>query len=56
MSQKEDMKANAIEIQKGLKKLGDNRAVALSVHKTKDLIRELEARVAKLVEQLGAAG
>jgi hypothetical protein len=56
MSQKDDMKANAIEIQKGLKKLGANRVVALSVHKSKELIEELEIKIAKLVEQIEAAG
>ncbi|MDP4598165.1 MAG: hypothetical protein NWS96_04920 [Pseudomonadales bacterium] len=56
MSQKEDMKANAIEIQKGLKKLGENRVVALSVHKSKELIQELEIKIAKLVAQIDAAG
>ena len=56
MSQKEDMKANAIEIQKGLKKLGENRVVALSVHKSKELIQEFEIKIAKLVAQIDAAG
>ncbi|MEJ6593365.1 MAG: hypothetical protein QNL99_15410 [SAR86 cluster bacterium] len=52
MSQKDDMKANAVELQKGLKKLGENRVVALSVHKSKELIAELEVTVAKLVQQI----
>ena len=54
MSQKDDMKANAVELQKGLKKLGNQRVVALSVHKSKELIAELEVTVAKLVEQIDA--
>jgi len=54
MSQKDDMKANAVELQKGLKKLGNQRVVALSVHKSKELIAELEVKVAKLVEQIDA--
>ena len=37
MSQKDDMKANAVKLQKGLKKLGDKRVVALSVHKSKGI-------------------
>ena len=54
MSQKDDLLANAEEIQKGLKKLGGTRVVALSVHKSKELIAELEATAAKLVEQVSA--
>jgi len=54
MSQKDDMKANAVKLQKGLKKLGNQRVVALSVHKSKELIAELEVKVAKLVEQIDA--
>lgn len=52
MSQMDDIKANAQEIRKGLKKLGPDRVVALSVHKSKELIDELEQRAVKLVEQL----
>jgi len=52
MSQKDDMKAIAEEVQTGLKKLGGNRVVALSVHKTKELIAELEAKVVKLNQQI----
>ncbi len=51
MSQQE-LKANAQEIAAGLKKLGADRVVALSVHKSKELIAELEAKVAKLIDQL----
>ena len=52
MSQIDDIKANAQEIRKGLKKLGANRVVALSVHKSKELIAELEERADKLLKQL----
>jgi aminoglycoside N3'-acetyltransferase len=52
MSQIDDIKANAEEIRKGLRKLGANRAVALSVHKSKELIAELEEKAEKLVQQL----
>lgn len=53
MSQ-EDAKATAMEIAQGLRRLGPNRSMALSVHKTKALIVELEEKAAKLVEQLEA--
>ncbi|XOV87422.1 MAG: hypothetical protein ACFHX7_21110 [Pseudomonadota bacterium] len=56
MSQIDDIKANATEIRKGLKKLGPDRVVALSVHKSKELIVELEARADKLLQQLEALG
>lgn len=53
MSQQvEEMKSNAREIQAGLKKMGANRTVALSVHKTKELVAELEEKMARLVQQL----
>lgn len=52
MSQVDDIKSTATEIRKGLKKLGPDRVVALSVHKEKDLIAELEARADKLLQQL----
>ena len=52
MSQVDEIKANAEEIAKGLKRLGPDRQMAMSVHKTKDLIVELEDRAKKLVEQL----
>ena len=51
MSQQE-LRANAEEIAAGLKKLGADRVVALSVHKTKELVAELESKIAKLIEQL----
>jgi hypothetical protein len=52
MSQVEDIQASAQEIADGLKKIGPNRVVALSVHVTKDLIAELEAKANKLVADL----
>ena len=55
MSQQDDMKSNALALQSGLKKLGAERVVALSVHKSKELIAELEVTAAKLVEQLAAS-
>jgi chloramphenicol 3-O-phosphotransferase len=51
MSQKDDLLANAEELQDGLRKLGGNRVVALSVHKSKELIAELEEKAEKLVQQ-----
>ncbi|MEO2175064.1 MAG: hypothetical protein ABGY96_13305 [bacterium] len=51
MSQQE-LKANAEEIAAGLRKLGADRVVALSVHKSKELVAELEVKIAKLIEQL----
>jgi adenylate kinase len=52
MSQKDDMKAITEDIQAGLKKLGGRRVVALSVHKTKELVAELESKIAKLAQQI----
>jgi len=52
MSQIEDMKCLASDLASGLKKLGPNRTVALSVHVTKELIEELEAKAKELVNQL----
>ena len=52
MSQENDIKKNAEEIYAGLRKLGPNRRLALSVHKSKELIAELEEKAAKLLEQL----
>ena len=54
MAQIDDIKANAEEIRKGLRKLGANRVVALSVHKSKELIAELEEKAEQLVKQLEA--
>jgi len=55
MSQQDDIKANAEAIAKVLLALGKNRVVALSVHKSKELIAELEVRSVKLLEQLEAS-
>jgi hypothetical protein len=52
VSQKEDAQALAEDLARGLKKLGPNRTVALSVHVTKDLIAELEIKAEKLVAQI----
>ncbi len=51
-----EAKQTAQEIAEGLKLLGPNRVVALSVHKTKDLIAELEIKANKLIEQLESLG
>jgi hypothetical protein len=52
MSQIEDIQSLARDLAVGLKKLGPNRTVALSVHVTKELIEELEAKANALVDQL----
>ena len=52
MSQINDIKANAKEIRRGLKMLGADRTVTLSVHKAKELVAELEERTDKLLNQL----
>ena len=49
------MKETAQEIADGLKRLGPNRVVALSVHVSKDLIEELEVKANKLVALLESA-
>jgi len=49
------MKETAQEIADGLKRLGPNRMVALSVHVSKDLIEELEVKANKLVALLESA-
>lgn len=54
MSQIDDIKTNAQDIRQGLKKLGADRVVALSVHKSKELVAELEAKMDRLLEQLEA--
>lgn len=51
MSQQiEEIKTNVKIVQDGLRKMGADRAVALSVHVTKELIAELEQTTAKLAE------
>ena len=54
MSQNQ-MKETAQEIADGLKRLGPNRVVALSVDVSKDLIEELEVKANKLVALLESA-
>ena len=51
-----EAKQTAKEIADGLRLLGPNRVVALSVHKTKELIEELEVKANKLIGELEAAG
>ena len=55
MSQIDEAKTLAADIAKGLKRLGPDRAMALSVHKTKELVVELEEKAKKLVETLESA-
>ena len=52
MSQVDEIYEVATDIQKGLRQLGDNRDVALSIHKSKELIAELEQKAEQLVSQL----
>ncbi len=54
MSQIDDIRANATEIRQGLKKLGEDRVVALSTHKEKELVAALEAKADQLLKQLEA--
>lgn len=48
----QELKENALAIQQGLRGIGANRAVALSVHASKQVIADMEDRIAKLIEQL----
>ena len=50
-----EMKETAQEIAEGLKRLGPNRVVALSVHVSKELIEVLEVKANKLVALLESA-
>ncbi len=52
MSQMNEIKETATEIAAGLRRLGPDRVVALSVHVSKELIAELEEKANKLVAQL----
>lgn len=54
MSQKDEIQAIALALASGLKKLGPNRTVALSVHVSKELIAELEGKANTLVEKVSA--
>ena len=56
MSQLDEAKATALQIQNGLARLGEGRTVALSVHKSKELIAEMEGQIAKLIIQIDGAG
>ena len=44
----------AVDIQQGLQRLGPERVVALSVHKTKELIAELDAKATLLASELSS--
>ena len=44
----------AIDIRQGLKRLGPDRVVALSVHKTKELIAELDEKANLLASELSS--
>ncbi len=52
MSQLDDIKEEVRAIQAGLKRLGANRVVALSVHVQKEVVTELEERAEKLMTAL----
>lgn len=54
MGRLDEIKQNAQEIADGLRKLGPDRVVALSVHVTKELIAELEEKANELVARLDA--
>ena len=54
MSQKDEIQAIAVELASGLKKLGPNRTVALSVHVSKELIADLETKANILIEKVSA--
>ncbi len=56
MTQMDDIKSNANDIVDGLRRLGPDRVVALSVHVSKDLIVELHQKATRLVEQLESVG
>ena len=45
----------AIEIRQGLQRLGPDRVVALSVHKTKELIAELDEKATLLASELSSS-
>ena len=56
MSKNDGIKSDAETLQRGLKKLGADRVIALSVHKSKELVAELEETVAQLLQKIEAAG
>ncbi len=45
----------AIDIRQGLQRLGPDRVVALSVHKTKELIAELDEKATLLASELSSS-
>ncbi|MFT4797041.1 MAG: hypothetical protein ACJAYE_000720 [Candidatus Azotimanducaceae bacterium] len=55
MSQLDEAKATAKQIQNGLARLGEGRTVALSVHKTKELVADMEGQILQLIAQLDSA-
>jgi|TARA_B100001105_G_scaffold216820_1_gene182624 hypothetical protein len=54
MSQISELKASVEEILNALHRLGPNRVVALSTHKTKALIAEIEGHARQVAKQLDA--
>ncbi len=46
------VKEDALAIQVGLKSIGANRAVALSVHVTQEVIAAMEERITRVIDQL----
>jgi len=54
MSQIDDIKKNAEEIHKGLKRVSPDRVAAMPVHVNREILAELEQKAARLVEQLEA--
>ena len=56
MGNSNEIKQIAEDLASGLRKLGPNRAVALSVHVTKEIIAELEAKANQLVDELESSG
>ena len=52
---KNELAQLALDIQQGLQRLGPDRVVALSVHKTKELIAELDSKATLLASELSSA-
>ena len=50
----EELAQLAIDIRQGLQRLGPDRVVALSVHKTKELIAELDEKATLLASELSS--
>ena len=55
MSQLDEAKATAKQLQNGLARLGEGRTVALSVHKTKELVAQMEEQIAQIITHLDSA-